>query len=350
VELSVGGTPGSSTTVTSGGALSSSGVSVSGPGIVGGLGVLPPPSAIPWVPLLASVASTSGHIIVSSAAQPTPAATPNLMSVPPVVASVETVPGVSQLSVVPAGSFMAEGLLPVPEKLAQKIIRLEFVEMRELMPETWLRDEEETSRNTLAWPRRKVAPVTDILVWLSCYAAMVGVLSRAYPQMVPEFMAYQATIIKCCRDFDGIAWAQYDRVYRRQVAQTKDLHWSKLNPTLYSLCFAGKAKRHVACHFCLSDIHSSDQCPDNPAKLFPPWQQPMPFTAPVLPAPKLQVCHLFNSRDGPRCTYRQCKFAHICSLCRGSHPRSICNKRDNEGPEAVGRSGPAGNHKRLRQE
>ena len=107
--------------------------------------VLPPPSAIPWVPLLASVAPTSGHIIVSSAAQPTPAATPNLMSVSPVVASVETVPGVSQLSVVPAGSFMAEGLLPVPEKLAQKIICLEFVEMRELMPETWLHNEEETS-------------------------------------------------------------------------------------------------------------------------------------------------------------------------------------------------------------
>jgi len=64
--------------------------------------------------------------------------------------------------------------------------------------------------------------VTDILQWLSCFAAMVAVLSRAYPQMVPEFMAYQATITKYCRDFEGLAWVQYDRVYRRQVAQTKD--------------------------------------------------------------------------------------------------------------------------------
>jgi len=99
---------------------------------------------------------------------------------------------------------MAEGLLPVPDKLAQKIIRLEFVEMRELMPEMWMGEEEETSRNILTWPRRKVGPVTDILQWLSCSAAMVAVLSRAYPQMVPEFMAYQATIIKCCRDFEGL--------------------------------------------------------------------------------------------------------------------------------------------------
>ena len=113
-----------------------------------------------------------------------------------------------------------------------------------------------------------MAPVTNIQLWLSCYAAVVGVLSRAYLQMVPEFMAYQATIIKYCRDFEGIACAQYNRVYRRQVVQSKDLHWLKLNPTLYGLCFTGKAKRHVACNFCLSDIHSSDQCPDNPAKFF----------------------------------------------------------------------------------
>ena len=87
------------------------------------------------------------------------------------------------------------------------------------MPET-----KETSRNTLAWSQQRVAPVTDILLWLSCYAAMVDLLSRAYPQMVPEFMAYQGAKIK---DFEGIAYAQYNQVYRPQVAQSKDLHWSR---------------------------------------------------------------------------------------------------------------------------
>ena len=66
------------------------------------------------------------------------------------------------------------------------------------------------ARSTLTWPRRKVWLATDILQWLSCYAAIVSVLSRAYPQMVPELMVYQATTIKCCLDFEGLAWAQYD--------------------------------------------------------------------------------------------------------------------------------------------
>ena len=95
--------------------------------------------------------------------------------------------------------------------------------------------------------------MTDILQWLMCYAAMVGVLSKAYPSMVPKYMSYQAMIIKCAQDFEGLAWAQYNRMYRCQMAQTKELRWSKLNLTLYSLCFAGKAECHIVCSFCLSD-------------------------------------------------------------------------------------------------
>ena len=51
------------------------------------------------------------------------------------VYSVVSVCHACSTAVVPAVVFMAEGLLPVPEKLAQKIVRLEFVEMREMMPD-----------------------------------------------------------------------------------------------------------------------------------------------------------------------------------------------------------------------
>ena len=136
--------------------------------------------------------------------------------------------------------------------------------------------------------------------------------------------------------------AQYDRVYRRQAAQTKNLNWSRLNPILYSLCFAGKAKRHVACNFCLNDNHTSDQCPDNPTKVYLPWQQPMPMLgAPVLLAQKFRICHLLNM-------YQQCKFSHLCSLCKGTHPRSTCKRRTNECTEGSGRSGTS--YKRQWQE
>ncbi len=77
-------------------------------------------------------------------------------------------------------------------------------------------------------------------------------------------MAYLATIVKYSRDYHGVAWAQYDRGFRKQMATLKDLRWSRLNTTLFSLCFAGKAKGNTMCAWCLVDSHDKESCPDNP--------------------------------------------------------------------------------------
>lgn len=100
------------------------------------------------------------------------------------------------LPFIPMESYTGKGLLSIPEHLTKKILQLEFVEMHELMPETWLRDEENT-RNTLLLPHQRTSSVTDIPQWLQCFTGMVGILSQKYPHMVLELMAYQATIIKC---------------------------------------------------------------------------------------------------------------------------------------------------------
>jgi hypothetical protein len=109
---------------------------------------------------------------------------------------------------------------------------------------------------------------------------------------------------------------------------TTDLRWSKLNPTLYSLCFAGKAKRHVFCSFSLSDNHPSEQCPENQERFgamslwhnqSDPSQQvplstPTPYPPPV---GRAKLCYLFNAREGPWCTFQPCKYVHRCCNCRG---------------------------------
>ena len=48
------------------------------------------------------------------------------------------------------GVYLGEGLPPVPDKLAAKIRRGEFIEMGELLPEFWLpmKGEEESSKET----------------------------------------------------------------------------------------------------------------------------------------------------------------------------------------------------------
>ena len=281
------------------------------------MGVVPSAGAISWLPTFNATSATGAVGGIGMTAL-TAVTAPVMSTAPPPALLTSASMGIE----VPTGTYVGEGVLPVPERLAKKILNLEFVEMRELMPETWLMEEEERSRPTWCLPRQKNAPVTDILQWLQCFAAMVGVLSQRFPAFVPDMMAYQTTIIKCSRDFDGLAWAQYDRAYRRQVAQSKDLRWSRLNTTLYSLCFARKAKRGVACSHCLSDAHTSEGCPDKPAKAYlPVWYRSSPSTASTGSAPQygqhLKVCHLSNAKGGSKCTYTNCKFAHVCAMCRG---------------------------------
>ena len=170
---------------------------------------------------------------------------------------------------VPAGMFLEEGLVPLPAKLVARITKLEFVEMYELLPESWLATDGTDSLETQAakqvsiFPKRRRTPVTDVLTWVQCFSALVGALSTKFADKVLEFMAYQALIVKCSRDYNGFGWVLYDRAFRRQVAVTKDLNWSKLNPTLHSLCLAGKAKNNKFCTICLSDNHTTEQCPNH---------------------------------------------------------------------------------------
>ena len=158
---------------------------------------------------------------------------------------------------------MGEGMLPIPQKVVKRILELAFVEMGDLMPEVWMREEEEASvsRNVLILPKKRVGPVTDMGQWVQRFASFVSVLSTRYPKAVPELMAYMATIVKCSKDYHGVAWAQYDRGFRKQMAT---LRGSRINPTLFSLCFSDKVRRNTMCNWCLAQSYDTDSCPENP--------------------------------------------------------------------------------------
>ena len=256
---------------------------------------------------------------------PQPAANVNPVPVQPAPAGVLPAPAQPAATVaVPTGLFLGDGVLPLPQKLMKKIRALEFIEMRELLPEEWLGSLEEGDSadqhnccNSAS--RKRKPPVTNIFSWMQGYASLVGALATVYPAKVPELMAYQTTILRCYRDFEGAAWAQYDRAYRRQAALSKDLNWSRINTTLYSLCFAGRAKRGHVCTHCLSNNHQSEACPEAPAP-----RRTTTYSG-SSPAP-LEICRLFNAKGGSKCHYKSCKFAHSCSRCRGSHPASVCHQ------------------------
>ena len=82
----------------------------------------------------------------------------------------------------PVGMFMGDSMLPLPDSIVAKIRKLEFVDMSELRPESWLLDEEADEKSVAALFKTKKKPVTDILIWVQCFHHMLPCLhNRSLP-------------------------------------------------------------------------------------------------------------------------------------------------------------------------
>ena len=202
--------------------------------------------------------------------------------------------------------------------------------MAELVPDSWRFQEEEQNKCCHQNKRLRRGPVTDILLWVECYASLVEVLSSCFPQKTSELMTYLKTIVKAHRSFAGEGWVTYDSCYRRKAAITKSLDWGQVDFTLYNETFTGRAKIIARCKFCLSEHHISSECAFAPAvpshkldSVTRPTFRPQYDTG----KPYTPICHLFNNRAGNICRFNPCRFGHICNICRGSHPASQCGSR-----------------------
>lgn len=216
--------------------------------------------------------------------------------------------------------------LALPAKLVRKILDLDYVDMHELLPDTW-RYQEEDQKCCHQRRGQRRGPITDILLWTECYAALVSILSTKFPEKTPQFMAYLKTIVKAQRTFTGEGWVTYDACYRRKAALTKSLEWGAVDFTLYNETFTGRAKALTRCRYCLSEHHVSANC------VYAPQESQNAGHPRHSTKGQNQLCQLFNTRGGNRCYFNPCRFQHLCSECQGNHPMSTCRRARSPPPK-----------------
>ena len=117
---------------------------------------------------------------------------------------------------------------------------LEFVEMSEMLPETWLPEQYE-EESTPCRPSQST-PVTDILVWTECFSLMAAVLAESFPDKAPQLLVYLRRTVHAARNFQGMVWVAYNRLYQRQALAHCSLNWAKEDPSLYNEAFVGRLK------------------------------------------------------------------------------------------------------------
>ena len=88
--------------------------------------------------------------------------------------------------------YMGDSLPPISAKIAARIVRGEFVEMVDLLPEAWsTHNGDESSGRKGSKVKKKLE---DIHVWLQCYAVYVGVIASKHPERVSELISYMINI------------------------------------------------------------------------------------------------------------------------------------------------------------
>ena len=110
------------------------------------------------------------------------------------------------------------GIPAIPQKLSQKILAGDYVEMAELRPDSW-RMEELLYLQPLApgqcpasLPRPRKKPVTDILTWVECFSVMAAMITSRFPDKAPQLFAYLRMIVRASQTFEGPAWVSYDSI------------------------------------------------------------------------------------------------------------------------------------------
>ena len=309
-----------------------------------GLGTMPPADALTDVPVAAENARLTSRIPPEPTHHPgsplndTPSAPSSVASM--LCNLLPIAGGTNQSS--GTGLYIGEGLPPVPPKLAEKIRRWEFVDMSELLPEFWglpSLSKSEGQSTAQHPPARRSRKVIDLASWIQCFATYVGVLSGSSPEAVPELMAYMIQIVRASQDFGGLAWVNYDLAFRRQATATGNKLWSKVNPSLYSICFAGAARVIKRCDLCLSLTHEARDCAlagegdhDVGSRLAAIESAVLAFAsagsgATQLPSGRAfrrEICRNWNEN---RCNYAKCRYRHICRVCLGPRPAVECCER-----------------------
>ena len=174
-------------------------------------------------------------------------------------------PGSSRGSAAPVALLQPEQMLlaspgpynpmaAVSARVVKKVLDLEFVEMAEISA-----DDDLQATGRPGGPARP--PIATISQWLERFSVMASVLATRFPEKAPELFAYQASIIRTERNYEGKQWVAYDRQFRREALARKDLNWSVPNLHLYNDAFTGRAKAIARCSVCLQDDHTCNRVP-----------------------------------------------------------------------------------------
>ena len=155
----------------------------------------------------------------------------------------------------------------VPTKLAERLLRGEYVNFDELLPENlnkqpreqvqWQATAGSHAPLTISIPDTGRRKVVDMSSWGQAYTVYAATVLRWAPERSGELLGYQALIAQAFQNFNNSAVLGYDRELRALVSESSGRRLDEVDSTLWATKFTGQAR--PSCPRC-GTHHSRNHC------------------------------------------------------------------------------------------
>ena len=230
-------------------------------------------------------------------------------------------------------------------ELVRRIQALEFVEMRDLLPDNIALAERLEALPTHRSPAKapETREVGALATWVTAFSTYIAVVATAHPR-VRDMLAYMRLLVREAKKYGGTGWVTYDQVFRRNRPGL-EARWDVLDPSLHIAYISSQADSPATpCAICSEVDHLTEDCALS--SLAPATKKaPLPPAAasrdlirgglskskrqlPAKAFPSKRICLSWNRG---RCAFPgSCNFQHICVTCRGQHPAQECTHTASE--------------------
>ena len=164
--------------------------------------------------------------------------------------------GVNSLALTTLNQLPPSPLPVVPPRIWDRIVRGEFVDVHESLPERLMLQPDDCfmlSMGAGRWVliRRRSAScqvtrcrVLDMASWLETFTLYSRVLMDALPNRAGKLLAYQARILEANSNYHSDAWLAYDLWIRQAiVAQPNQHSWTTIDVNLWQACFTSRDRQ-----------------------------------------------------------------------------------------------------------
>ena len=154
--------------------------------------------------------------------------------------------------------------------------------------------------------------VTNIGKWLQAFAVYMSVIVKKQPHCVPDLIGYQILILKASIEYHNDCWLGYNRCFWQQATSQSNCKWSDMDSTLWNMTFTGQTRT--------GDVVTASVCFVLPNIVsLPPigvWMLSQDTSDHLaLCHTCIDICHHWNEERTPNCSFPNCCYEHICSLC-----------------------------------